>query len=231
MNISTLSRHSLVDEVSEQLSQAIRGQLASDEGMLPAERKLADQFGVSRPVIREALKRLEFQGLVEVRQGRGVRVVDRLHAPLTAAAKMLLPEEKERLLQSLELRMTLEPTIAGRAAARTKKRESAALQKIHDRLKTAQELEEAMEADLDFHHELARISGNQLFSLMLDSIAELGRESRRTTMSRAGINVAIEHHEAILDAILAGDVEAAEAAMNHHLTVAGKDLLRPARLK
>lgn len=231
MQITVLSRHSLVDEVSEQLSRAIRGPLASDEGLLPAERKLADQFGVSRPVIREALKRLEFQGLVEVRQGRGVQVVDRLHAPLTAAAKMLLPGEKERLLQSLEVRKALEPTIAGRAAARATKREGAALQKIHDRLKTAQELEEAMEADLDFHHQLARISGNQLFRLMLDSIAELGRESRRATMSRAGVDVAIGHHEAILSAVLAGDAEAAEEAMRHHLTVAGKDLLGPVRTK
>lgn len=231
MQISTLSRHSLVDEVSEQLSQAICRDLASDRGLLPAERKLAEQFGVSRPVIREALKRLEFQGLVEVRQGHGVRVIDRLHAPLTAAARMLLPEEKERLQQSLDVRLALEPTIAGRAAERATKKDGAALRRIHDRLKTTQELEEAMEADLAFHQVLARISGNQLFGLMLDSIADLGRESRRATMSRAGFDVAIEHHEAILNAVLASDAEAAEAAMKHHLTVAGKDLLRPARVK
>ena len=88
-----------------------------------------------------------------------------------------------------------------------------------------------MEADVAFHHELARISGNHLFSLMLDSVADLGRESRRATMSRAGVDVAIEHHEAILNAVLAGEAEAAEASMKHHLTVAGKDLLRPVRAK
>jgi len=232
MKISTVSRHSLVDEVSEQLSEAIRRDLATDDqGFLPAERKLAEQFGVSRPVIREALKRLEFQGLVEVRQGLGVQVVDRLHAPLTAAARILLPEERERLQQSLDVRLALEPTISARAASRATKKDGRALTAIHNRLKTAQELEEAMEADLAFHHELARISGNHLFSLMLDSIADLGRESRRATMSRAGVDVAIEHHEAILNAVLAGEVEAAEASMKQHLTVAGKDLLRPVRTK
>ena len=99
MMISLIRKHTLVEEVSDQLAGAIRSGGLVMDGLLPSERHLAEQFGVSRPVVREATKRLELQGLLEVRQGVGIRVVDRLHAPVSAAARLLLPDEAERLRQ------------------------------------------------------------------------------------------------------------------------------------
>jgi len=225
MTLSLVRKHSLVEEVSDQLAGAIRsGGLAMD-GLLPSERHLAEQFGVSRPVVREATKRLELQGLVEVRQGVGIRVVDRLHAPVSAAARLLLPDEGERLRQSLEVRSALEPEIARRVAERASEEEIAGLTAIHARLEAAPDLFSAMECDLAFHSELARLSGNEIFALMLDSITELGRESRRATMSEVGVGRAVKQHAAVLRAITSGDEKAAERAMREHLDTAVSDLL------
>jgi len=225
MTLSLVRKHSLVEEVSDQLAGAIRsGGLAMD-GLLPSERHLAEQFGVSRPVVREATKRLELQGLVEVRQGVGIRVVDRLHAPVSAAARLLLPDEGERLRQSLEVRSALEPEIARRVAERASESEVAELTAIHAGLEAAPDLFSAMECDLAFHSELARLSGNEIFALMLDSITDLGRESRRATMSEAGVGRAVKQHAAILRAIRGRDAKAAEKAMRLHIETAVSDLV------
>lgn len=225
MEAITLRKHTLVEDLSDQLAGAIRsGGLAMD-GLLPSERHLAEQFGVSRPVVREATKRLEFQGLVEVRQGIGIRVTDRLHAPMTSAARLLLPEEGERLRQALEVRATLEPEIARRAAERATAADRERLRRLHRDLESARDLAAAMEADLAFHREIARVSENEIFGLMLDSIADLGRESRRATMNEAGVGRAVKQHAAVLKAILGGEAKAAEKAMRVHIESAVSDLL------
>lgn len=225
MALSLIRKHTLVEDVSDQLAGAIRsGGLAMD-GLLPSERHLAEQFGVSRPVVREATKRLELQGLVEVRQGVGIRVVDRLHAPVSAAARLLLPDEAERVRQSLEVRLALEPEIARRAAERASASDLATLRTLHSSLESAGDLAAAMECDLAFHRELARLSGNEIFGLMLDSIADLGRESRRATMSAAGIERAIGQHAAVLACLENRDGAGAEKAMRLHIESAVADLL------
>jgi DNA-binding FadR family transcriptional regulator len=224
MEATLLRKHSLVEEVSDRLAGAIRGGQLALDGLLPSERTLAERFGVSRPVVREATKRLELQGLVEVRQGVGIRVVDRLHTPVSAAARMLLPEEGERLRQSLEVRLVLEPEIARRAAERAGKGDLAILRKIHAGLEDAPDLAAAMEHDLAFHRELARISGNEIFGLMLDSIADLGRGSRRATMSAAGVGRAVKQHAAVFKAIGDGDAATAARAMRKHIETAVSDL-------
>tara|TARA_R110002095_G_scaffold113541_3_gene99140 strand:+ start:1235 stop:1936 length:702 start_codon:yes stop_codon:yes gene_type:complete len=225
MEIVEIKRQTLVKEVSNQLAKAIRNGFTGPDGLLPSERRLAAQFGVSRPVVREATKMLEFQGLVEIHQGLGIRVVDRLYAPLSAAAKLLLPDDMERLRQSLDVRMVLEPEIAKRAAERATEQGIAKLHEIQRLLEAASSLEEAMEADIAFHSHLAEISGNNLFGIMLDSIADLGRESRRATMSEVGFERAFRQHAVLLSAIEKGDVSAAEQAMRDHICAAVHDLI------
>ena len=225
MKLVEVKRQSLVKNVSEQLAKAIRSGFDWSEGMLPSERHLASQFGVSRPVIREAMKQLEFQGLVEIRQGLGSRVVNQPFAPLSATAKLLLPDDMERLRQSLDVRMLLEPEIAQRATERVNKEGLTRLHEIQRSLETASSLEEAMEVDIAFHSELARISGNDLFGIILDSIADLGRESRRATMSQVGFDRACRQHAVVLNAIECGDAKAAEKAMQIHIQAAVNDLL------
>ena len=93
MNVTTLQRSSsLVEGVCQQLVGLIRGDHTGAERWLPAERSLAAQLGVSRTIVREATKRLEQQGLLEVQHCTGVGVVDKLHRPLNGSLELLIPD-------------------------------------------------------------------------------------------------------------------------------------------
>lgn len=217
-------RSSLVEKVCRQLTLAIRQERKNDPELLPPERELAIQFGVSRPVVREAMKRLELQGLLEVRHGIGTRVVNRLHAPLNGSITLLIDDAHARLHQSLEVRAALEPEVARLAAERITPAARRQLRAAHRKLEEAQELPEAIEADMEFHRALAQVSGNEIFGLVLSSMADLGRASRQATISVAGVEVARTQHARILEAVIRGDAKAAEAAMRQHIQAALADL-------
>lgn len=215
---------SLVEDVCDRLITALSEGLTSDNGLIPSERTLAVQLGVSRPVVREAIKRLESQGLLEVRHGVGTRRVDRLHLPLNHALTLRVADCSARLQQSLEVRRVVEPAVARLAALRLKPADLRELQHLHQQLIDSPHLEAAAAADIAFHHAIARASGNELFVLVLDSIADLGRESRLATMTQVGVDRAIEHHSVILEALAEQDAQAAFDAMQNHLEQALTDL-------
>ncbi len=216
--------NNLVEEVCLRLSSHIRSELAEGEGWLPPERTLAAQLGVSRPVVREATKRLELQGMLEIRHGSGIKMVNRLHAPLNKAVTLLLPDEVERLRQLTETRLILEPTLARLAAERMKVKDRKHLREVHRRLVAAQTSEEAIPADMDFHRAIAQVSGNDILHLMVDSMADLHRSSLARGYERATIVDTVAQHERILAALESRDGHAAAAAMHRHLVTAWNDL-------
>lgn len=218
------NRSTLVEKVCLQLTQAIRHSRADSDELLPPERELAAQFGVSRPVIREAMKRLELQGLLEVKHGIGTRIVNRLHTPLNGSIQLLVNDAQTRLEQSLEVRAVLEPEVARLAAERASAADLKRLRTTHRKLDEARDLSAAIEADMAFHRELASMSGNDIFGLILNSMADLGRASRQATISYAGIEVACTHHARILEAVLKRDARGAEKAMREHILSAIQDL-------
>jgi GntR family transcriptional repressor for pyruvate dehydrogenase complex len=225
MRIATLQRPtSLVEGVCHQLASLIRRKSTSKERWLPAERALAEQLGVSRGVVREATKRLEQQGMLEVQHGSGIKVVDRLHRPLNDSLSLLIPDVAERLRQLVEARLSIEPDVAAFAAQRATKAQVRTLRSIHARLENASDNEAAIACDLEFHHSIADASGNRIYRLVLDSLAELGLASRLRTIGRIGRQTAVEHHAKILEAIEAGDSVAARNAMRMHILAAGEDM-------
>lgn len=228
MNITTLRRPaSLVEGVCQQLAELIRGASADEERWLPAERSLAEKLGVSRTVVREATKRLEQQGLLEIQHGNGIKVVDRLHRPLNDSLSLLIPDVAERLQQLNETRLSIEPDAAAFAAQRASKEQLRTLRRIQTQLENAPDNSSAIEADIAAHHAIADASGNLIYRLILDSLAELGIASRLRTIGRIGKQTAIEHHARILDAIERHDADAAHKAMREHILAAGEDMDLP----
>jgi GntR family transcriptional repressor for pyruvate dehydrogenase complex len=223
MTLATLDRPS---SLVQSVCQTLVGELRREGGAewLPAERQLAEQLGVSRSVVREATKRLEMQGLVEVRHGIGIRRSDRLHQPLNGSLALLIPDETARLRQSLEARLAIEPEVARLAARRATAGQREALEAAHAALAPDLPLPDAVEADITFHRALAKASGNEVFCLVLETLSDLGRESRRATISHAGIERARRHHDGILQAVLRRDDTAAGRAMKHHIEKAVEDL-------
>lgn len=226
MNLTALERPaSLVDSVCQQLAKLIRGTGADeDDRWLPGERSLAEKLGVSRSVVREATKRLEQQGMLEVQHGNGIKVVDRLHRPLSDSLSLIIPDVADRLQQLNETRLSIEPDAAAYAAERATKAQLWELRRIHAELVQAPDNAAAIQCDLAFHHAIADASGNLIYRLVLDSLGELGLTSRMRTIGRVGKFTGIEHHEAILGAIEKRDPEAANEAMRFHILAAGQDM-------
>jgi GntR family transcriptional repressor for pyruvate dehydrogenase complex len=192
---------------------------------LPPERELSGRLGVSRPALREAIKRLEIEGLLASRHGVGVEVVDRPHAPVQSALERLLPAPADRLRQFTAARRVIEPELAALAAAHARPSDRRDLQAAHARFVAAAATPgPAVAADLDFHRAIARASGNQVLALMIASMSPLEADSRRVTLGQVGHATAARQHARILEAITAGDGPAARGAMLAHLEAALRSL-------
>lgn len=230
MNLLSLERPtSLVDSVCQQLAKLIRGSHAEKQDQwLPGERSLAEKLGVSRSVVREATKRLEQQGMLEIQHGNGIKIVDRLHRPLNDSLSLLIPDVADRLQQLTETRLSIEPDAAGYAAERATKSQLRELRRLHAELEQAPDNETAIQCDLAFHRAIAEASGNLIYRLVLDSLGELGLTSRTRTIGRIGKQTAIDHHEAILSAIEQREPAEARTAMRRHILAAGEDMDLPA---
>ncbi len=225
MNITALQRPvSLVEGVCQQLAELVRGTTSQDDRWLPAERSLAEQLGVSRTVVREATKRLEQQGLLEIQHGTGIKVVNKLHRPLNDSLSLLIPDVAERLQQLNETRLSIEPDAAAFAAERASTEHIRHMQKIQADLESAPDHAAAIEADISMHRTIAQASGNLIYQLVLDSLADIGFTSRLRTIGRIGKAAAVEHHAQILAAIASRNPAAAREAMRRHILAAGEDM-------
>ncbi len=233
MTFSALQRPaSLVEEVSRRLAHTARQRASSGNRRLPPERKLAEMLGVSRTVVREATKRLELQGLLQVRHGIGIEIVDRLHAPLSGSLTLLLPKRKDRLRQLTEVRIIIEPELARLAAERATDADVLLLRAHHQRLADATERDEAILADMEFHRAIARASRNEVAMLVLHSLSDLLQDSLAEGYDRVTPKTAVTQHAEILEAIAERAPEKAAKTMLKHLLTARSDLgLDPAPRK
>ena len=220
-------RRPLIEKVSADLTKRVHKVLKEGLAWLPTERELAVKLGVSRTVLREATKRLESHGLLQIEHGRGLRVVDHLHNPLAKSISLRLPYLPTRLEQLTEVRLLLEPEIARLAALRHKPEDFAALKAIQKRLKEARTKEEAVRCDTDFHGVLVCSAGNQILRLLLEALADLSRENRMATFGRFGtarLVFSVNQHEKIIAPLERRDADASAEAMREHIEHVQRDL-------
>jgi GntR family transcriptional repressor for pyruvate dehydrogenase complex len=221
----------LADRVERELQRLIVESRLGDGDRLPSERELAGQFGVSRTVVREAVRALAAKRLVDVSGGRGTVV--RVPSPESAAESMKLllsMQSGETGVDKVsEARHIIEIEIAALAASRRTDEDLQDLEAILG--ETRQHLDDPevyIKSDVAFHAALARATKNELLVIILDSLVEVMIEVRLLTLRVPGItSLALSHHERILEAVSAGDPEAAKAAMDAHMDQAA-DTLRQA---
>jgi GntR family transcriptional repressor for pyruvate dehydrogenase complex len=213
-----MPRADRVTETARRLEQAIlSGELAAGD-LLPSEREISAEMGVSRSVVREALGRLASLGLVRSVHGSGTRVEAPSGKPITTGYQILLKRGEVRLADVAAVRLPLETAIAAEAARRRTDEHLARMEAAQAALADARgTLEAHVRADLDFHAALAEATGNPLFGIVLKPIQELLIETRRRTLGRHGAALAHGHHARILDAVRAADPAAAADAMRAHL--------------
>jgi GntR family transcriptional repressor for pyruvate dehydrogenase complex len=216
----------LYEQIVQQIEDSIlKGQLKEGE-QLPAERELAQQFGVSRTAVREAVKTLREKGLVEAYAGRGTFITNGpTHSMRHTLDRMIRSGPSEGKVHLAEVREILEPEIAALAAKRADQETFAAMQEAISVMDGARlDAEAFIEGDLDFHLALAEAAGNPLILSLIDSIVGLLREQRmRTYFTEGGPERGQYHHKKILEAIEHHDPQGARDAMRAHLCQVRED--------
>lgn len=192
---------------------------------LPSERDLAAQLGVSRAVLREALRHLAVLGVVESRMGSG----SYLRQPITAANQHLVVNfeaERESLIQLLELRRALETEAAALVALRADATAIAALEARVEALEDEhRRLGDNPVADKAFHRELYRQAGNPLFEQLFDSLSELLERLWRKPLGKRDFAArTLPLHRVVVERIRARDPEGARHAVRELLAIVEEDL-------
>ncbi|WP_410571579.1 FadR/GntR family transcriptional regulator [Amycolatopsis sp. cmx-4-61] len=204
------------EETVERLLQAIRLGVVGAGERLPSERELADRLGVSRVTLREAIRALSDAGYVESRRGRygGTFVNETLPGPPEPDGKV----DAVALEDALSLRYVLETGAAEMAAARSLS--------PADRQHLTGTLAEAAGADLDdyrrkdsrLHLAIAEVTASgSLTTAMADARTRVNQLLDRIPLLPPNLEHSNAQHEAIVDAILAGDAPAARRAMAEHI--------------
>jgi GntR family transcriptional repressor for pyruvate dehydrogenase complex len=192
---------------------------------LPTEDELAEQFRVSRIVIREAMKIVEDRGVVEVRAGRGTIVVpaksDHVKASLYRLIRSSGAPILQEMIQLLELRGVLEESAAGLAAVRATEADLAELEAALKSMREGIVAEAVYSADLRFHIAIARASGNRFFEVVLEPLTEVFLKQIQLTDK---VNVGVNYHYEILKAIQLHDPVAARLAVRRLLNFTQKDI-------
>lgn len=217
-----LSRRSLADQMASALSEYILSAGLKEGDPLPSTADLAQQFGVSRTVVREALAELSGRGVLTRSQGKETVVAVPGPQELSSLIQFGLRSGGVAIEDVFECRSALELTTARGAALRATDEDLAELKRLVDHLATAWTDEDYHLTDIALHRQIAVASGNRLLVLILDSLVDLLREVReRATRNRRsrgeGLGPMIEEHQRIVEAIAAHDAERAVQLMSQHL--------------
>jgi len=221
----------LYEQIVQQIEESIvKGDLKPGD-QLPAERELAQRFGVSRTAVREAVKALREKGLVEAYSGRGTFVTDGTTQAVRQSLDLMVKiGQADGFHHLAEVRTILEPEIAALAAVRIQESELITMRDAVAMMDRAGEDPDAyIEADLDFHLALAEGAANPLILSLLDSIVGILREQRlRIFRVPGGPDRGQIYHKRILAAVERRESEEARQAMRDHLEQVRKDSAAPA---
>ncbi|MGH1525477.1 FadR/GntR family transcriptional regulator [Leifsonia sp. L25] len=209
--------------VADLVEVIVTGQVQPGE-LLPPEGPLADQFGVSRTVIRESVKRLEEKGLVTVAQGRGTRVTPfsswNVLDPVVLSALVDNDASLGVLDELSEVRASLESSMAGTAAATRSAEQLVRLQRSLETMRSSeQDSDSFRQADILFHFTVMELSGNRLAENIAKVLFKRALESNRYqgVDPEGAFGLTLAEHSAVVEAIASQDVGAAQASMREHI--------------
>lgn len=210
---------------SEQLADQLREAIASGGfpvgTSLPSERELMARYEVSRATVREALRMLSGQDLIEVRRGRsgGSFVSQPGPSMLVRSLNQFITGHNFRYIDLIAAREAIEPAAAAQAAMRATDEQLAALRECSQRCEdTIEDAQAFIEANLDWHLALARASGNLLFVAFLTSISTAMHKATEFEEFDVEVRRAVTAvHWQIYQGIAAGDPSAARRRTLRHL--------------
>lgn len=219
---------SFADQVYGRILDEILGGTFEPGSRLPGENDLGERFGVSRPVVREALARLRVDGLVEARRGSGTYVLSRPSGNLTDVASLT---DVSRYLRYQELRLTVEGAAAALAAERRTDKALGEIIRTHEHF--AMQIAQGSfdpDGDRNFHLAIMAATGNEFFAISLEGggitlsdFMGISLSITRTGSTERARKV-IGEHANIVEAIRKRDPIWARAAMEQHIIQARRRL-------
>ena len=222
LKLNIRKRERLADQLYGQILEKIISGVLKEGDKLPSENEIARSFSVSRPVIREALTRLQADGLVYSRQGAGSFVKAR---PPEGLTRFVEASDVPSLLRCFEARIPVEGAAASLAALRSNAEDlkiiEAALKVFEDALISGDGI--PANADYDFHMAIAKATGNDFYvnmlSLLNTSMVSGIRVALKITKigSKERMEQVCKEHRGIYEAIASGDPEGADLAMRYHI--------------
>lgn len=196
---------------------------------LPSEKALGESFGVSRPVVREALARLQRDGLIESRRGSGSFVRSTPPEDLSLVTDLTQIARYQRFQ---EFRLVVEGAAAGLAAERRTEADMTRIQGAHDRFVAEVEVGQFLwQSDRALHLAIAEAAGNEFFPRSLDGpesrLSDFMTISLMLTSSRSHQRgkLVIQEHANIVEAIRSRDAASAKIAMANHIVQARRRML------
>ncbi|CAM3491498.1 FadR/GntR family transcriptional regulator [Occultella aeris] len=209
--------------VAERIAEHIRSESLVEGDPLPSEGALAETYGVSQRVVRDALRLLSQQGVIWTRQGKRAVVSTLRPVAVLGYFQHAVAGDAAAIHELLELRQAIETQAAGAAAQRMQADDLVSLSELLDRAEAEAVTSSArVESDLAFHRAIVRFSGNRFFDGILDVLTTTLTEERRrgqeiTEQAGGTHDTSDREHRAILLALQARDSALVEQAMRTHL--------------
>ncbi|MEM9268196.1 MAG: FadR/GntR family transcriptional regulator [Pseudomonadota bacterium] len=215
-------------EIAAHLRREITSGTLKQNDRLPAERRLAENYGVARGTVREAIQRLEQESFVETRPGSGTYVAHMAPDSAADAVRFANP------LELIDARFALEPHVCRLAILHGRREDFEALERLCDRMEGYElDAHAFSEADTQFHHALAQSTRNGLLIWIISQINQVRSQDEWTLMRHLTLDAQIireynVQHRAVLDALRQREPEAAAQAMKGHLESSRLSLTRAA---
>lgn len=219
----TFRHEALYQRIANHVRELIASEQLQPGERLPAERDLARMLGVSRVPIREAMRTLAAQGLIEIRRGQGMYVA---HSAVDATVDQLtnaLLKQRDLLAELFAVRRLLEPASAQWAAARRDPDEIARLDELLAEMHAAADSDPPDyaligERDMQLHVAIAVAADNRVLVRIMQAMQDLHREQLETSLRyRDRLSSTLRDHSRLVHAIRAGDPVEARSAMLDHL--------------
>lgn len=222
----SISRVNLYEQIADRLEQLILGAEFEEEQKLPSEQALADQFGVSRNVVREALKLLKERGLIDSRNGTGSYVRKPEAENLSDVISRMVAMDNIDITYIYDIRIILETAACRMAAEHATQEQLQEMEALLEGLKDRNiSVNDRREKDFAFHVAIAKASGNPLLEILVKAMKNIFIEMiEKGIFVIGGIDDAIRRHSNILQALQERDAAAAEAAMEDHLRFSKKNV-------
>ena len=221
----------LVDTAVNEIIQLILDQKMKEGDRLPNEYDLAQQLGIGRSTLREAIRRLVSRNILQVRQGSGTYVSDKKGVPEDPLGLTFMGDDPHLALDLVDIRMMLEPEICAMVVRRATEEQILQLRAYCE--ETVRLIEAGLdysEADAQFHRYLAECSGNVVLPNLIPVITSSIAVGIRATKDEYRKQTALEHRQ-IVDAIERRDIVGAKSSMVSHLNTSRYSLMRRVKLR